>query len=220
MVADYPPSPPLTPTQSSETKVIERTTHPTGSVIIKVSTTTTRPNGYCEVMIEHFFIPSINAASVRYYTSPDAPAPLPDYRTRVEYHILRPGLELPQDDDGVVVDSDEDDDDVSTVSFTLPNPSNRGVHFEDEELDSPHAQKRSIQRRKRHVAFSILGMICIVVALIIGVAVTRDRRDHSRHLQHDGNVTIHNATSRDDIDNVNRTIAILNESILYHALEE
>lgn len=195
---------------STPETVIERTRRPNGSGAIKTSTLTPRANGYQDVRVEYFIIPSSNAASVRYYTSPGSPPPLPDYLTRVEYHVIPPGLEVPNGDD------ENDDDDDSTVYFSLPATSRR-VHFEDASFDNAHTRTRNI-RRKNNIAISIMGVLSIVLFVIVGVALTRDYRSHLQHEtsqenSHDaGGNKSPNATSPNDVQHVNGTNVLEKES--------
>jgi hypothetical protein len=199
-------SPLLPPTPKT---VIERTHRPNGSVAIKASTLTPRANGYRDVRVEYFIIPSSNAASAR-YASPGSPPPLPDYLTRVEYHVVPPGLEVPEGDD-----VDDDDDGSSTAYFSLPAPCRR-VHFE--EASFAGSRKRSINvRRKNNIAISIMGVLSIVLLVIVGVALTRDYRSHLQHETSQGNSydvggnKSRDETSSDDIEHANRTNVIDDE---------
>ena len=210
-------SPLLPPT--SETVVIERTHRPNGSVSIKSSTTTSRVNGYRDVRVEYFIIPSSsNAASAGYYhaSSPGSSPPplLPDYLRRVEYHVVPPGLEVPPG--GGDVDDEQDDDSSSTAYFSLPAP-NRRVHFEEDSFAGSHARSRNV-RRKNTIAISIMGVLSIVLLVIIGVALTQDYRSHlphhetSRDNSYDaGGNKSRNETSADDIEHVNRTNNVIGD---------
>ena len=81
-----------TTTTSSSGGNIERTFNDDGSLSIKITTTTSQPNGYREVQIEYFHIPSNMVDSVS--LSLDAgnkPSSL--YLTKVENQLLPPGTE-------------------------------------------------------------------------------------------------------------------------------
>ena len=74
--------------------VIERNPLPDGSIAIKASTPTPQWNGHCDVKVEHFVVPTSNAALVGYYSHTGSPVPIPDYLTRAEYHVAPPDSEL------------------------------------------------------------------------------------------------------------------------------
>ena len=213
-------SPLLPPT--SETVVIERTHRPNGSVSIKSSTSTSRVNGYRDVRVEYFIIPSSsNAASAGYYhaSSPGSSPPplLPDYLRRVEYHVVPPGLEVPPG--GGDVDDEQDDDSSSTAYFSLPAPSRR-VHFEEDSFAGSHARSRNV-RRKNTIAISIMGVLSIVLLVVIGVAFAHiDYRSHLPHHETSqdnsyddaGCDKSRNETSADDnIEHVNRTNNVIGD---------
>ncbi len=194
-------SPLLPPTSGT---VIERTRRPNESVAIKASTLTLRANGYRDVRVEYFIIPSSNAASARYYASPGSPPPLPDYLTRVEYRVVPPGLEVPEGDD-----VGDEDDDPSAAYFSLPAPSRR-VRFEEDSFAGSHTRSRNV-RRNNNIAISIMGVLSIFLFVIIGVTLTRDYRSHLQHEASQensydaaGNMS-RNETTADDIEHVNRT---------------
>ena len=194
---------------TSET-VVERTRCPNGSGGIKTGTLTPRANGYQDVRVEYFIIPSSNPPSVRYYTSPGSPPPLPDHLTRVEYHVIPPGSDAPKCDD------DNDDSNDSTVNFSLPVTSRR-VHFEGDSFDSVHTRTRNV-RRKNNIAISIMGVLTIVLFVIVGLALTLDYRSHLQHetsqdIGHDvDRSTSPNATLPNDVEHVNGTNVLDNES--------
>mmetsp|Transcript_8450 Transcript_8450/g.18940 ORF Transcript_8450/g.18940 Transcript_8450/m.18940 type:complete len:246 (+) Transcript_8450:221-958(+) len=134
--------------------VIEQTLHPDGSIAIKASTMTPHPNGYRDVKIEHFSIPSSKAASVD--TTPGSPPPSADYLTRVEYRVLSPGLEL-----------EPPNDDASTV-YTAPSP-----HGDNESVASTYTRKKRRRKSSHRTLLLIMGVF-VFLAVIIGVAVSRD----------------------------------------------
>jgi len=69
---------------------IERTSNADGSLHVKITTTTTQPNGYREVKIEYFRIPANMAGSVNMQLNAgDAPSNL--YMTKMEQQTLPPG---------------------------------------------------------------------------------------------------------------------------------
>ncbi len=163
--------------------VIERNPIPDGSIAITASTTTHRWNGYRDVKVEHFVVPSSNAATVRYYAHTGSPVPIPDYLTRVEYHVLPPDLELedPPWPSPEYDDDDVDDDDkysteyVSQSSFESAEVTSilRGyVHFEDAAFASSYSQKSFLRRRFQ----ILLGMVLIFLVVIFGAAFTRSSR--------------------------------------------
>ena len=209
---------PLLPA-TSETVVIERTHRPNGYVSVKSSTSTPRANGYRDMKVKYFIIPSSsssNAASAArccYASSPGCSPPpplLPDhYLKRGEYRVVPPGLEVVPPEGGDV--DDEDDDSSSTAYFSLPAPGRR-VHFEEKSFaGSHHARSRNV-RRKNNIAISIMGVLSIVLLVVIGVALTQDYRSHlpheiSRDNSYDdaGCNKSRNETSADDIEHENRT---------------
>jgi hypothetical protein len=164
--------------------VVERNPLPDGSTAITASTTTPRWNGSRGVKVEYFVVPSSNIASVRYYAHKGSPVPVPDYLTRVEYHVLPPDLELddpPMPSPEYDCDNVDGDDMYSTEyfsqsSFDSPDVTSilRGHHFEDVAFASSYSRKSLLGRR-----FQILTrMVLIFLVDIFGAAFTRRSRSH------------------------------------------
>ena len=102
-------SSPLLPTAAPETS-IEQTSQSDGSIIIKASTSTPHPNGFRDVKIEYYAIPSsaVGASDTSFTSksSDDAPLKLPsEYLTRVEYKTV----------------TSDNDDDASTIYRLTPS---------------------------------------------------------------------------------------------------
>jgi len=145
-------STPLLPQAIPET-VIEHTTQSDGTIIVKVSTSTPHPNGFIDVKIEHYSIPSIK------YTSLDAVGedcntpiklPIPNkYLTRVEYKTLT-----------------NDDDDASTVYTALP--PRRG---DDTSVASSYYTTSGTRRRRRKLNSSGSGKRCKTTPTLIAIAI-------------------------------------------------
>ncbi|KAL3773104.1 hypothetical protein ACHAW5_009535 [Stephanodiscus triporus] len=203
------------PTPYTPETVVVRNPLPDGSIAVEASTTTPRSNGYRDVRVEHFVVPSSNAvASVGYFS----PVPIPDYLTRVEYRVLSP------DSVSEHVDCDDiDDDDVfstgyfSQSSFDSADVTSilRGhVDFEDDAFSSSCSRTR--QRRRRRRIF--IGAVLFFLVVIIGAAFTRSSRRHNnnRNSQEDeyakADDKISNATSSDASMPPNRTNVTDNRS--------
>ncbi|KAL3827284.1 hypothetical protein ACHAXA_005030 [Cyclostephanos tholiformis] len=206
--ADEDESVPFTP----ET-ILERKPRSDGSIAIKAITTTPRLNGYRDVKVEHFVVPSSNAASVRYYTLAAEPTfPILDYLTRVEYHVLSPGSELMdplrQSTSHRIVDIDDDDDMFSTdfsqsssvCGADVTSVFRGQVNFEDGAFASSYSRNKIHSQRRRIIA--IVTML-ISLVFIIGVACTVSSRSHrnvtsseEQHEPPDGD-NISNVTSSD-----------------------
>jgi hypothetical protein len=173
-----------------ETTVIERNPLPDGSISIKASTTTHRSNGYRDVKVEHYVVPSSNAASVGYYARDVSPVPIRDYLTRVEYSVLSPDdseLEQRHDIDDDIVD---DDDMFSTgeyfsqSSFDSADVTSilRGhVDFEDDAFSSSYSSRTRLLRRRRRRRI-IIGAVLVFLVVIIGAAFTRSSRRHKNRI--------------------------------------
>ena len=164
-------SSPLLPTAAPET-TIEQTSQSDGSIIIKASTSTPHPNGFRDVKIEYYAIPSsaVGASDTSFTckSSDDAPLKLPsEYLTRVEYKTVT-----------------SDNDDASTIYTALPR--RKGDH-DNASISSSHCytvggtRRRLNRRRKRSYGTPILITFVILFLIgIIGVSITRDK-DGSRY---------------------------------------
>ena len=164
-------SSPLLPTAPETT--IEQTSQSDGSIIIKASTSTPHPNGFRDVKIEYYAIPSsaVGASDTSFTckSSDDAPLKLPsEYLTRVEYKTV----------------TSDNDDDASTIYTALPR--RKGDH-DNASISSSHCytvggtRRRLNRRRKRSYGTPILITFVILFLIgIIGVSITRDR-DGSRY---------------------------------------
>lgn len=140
--------------------IIEQTLRPDGSMSIKASTISPHPNGFRDVRIEHYAVPSSEAASID--TSPGSPPPGSEYLTRVEYRVLSPGSELEQP---------ADDDDASTV-YTVPV-----AQYDDcASVSSTATYRRSNRRRKKKSYWTLIliSVVAIFFIVVVGVAVARD----------------------------------------------
>ena len=147
-----PLSTPLLPQAIPET-MIEHTKQSDGSIIVKVSTSTPHPNGFIDVKIEHYLLPSSN------YTSLDevgedckTPIKLPipnKYLTRVEYKTIT-----------------NDDDDASTVYTALP--PRRG---DDTSVASSYYTTNGTRRRRRKLNSSGTNRRCKTTPTLIAIAI-------------------------------------------------
>jgi len=156
-------SQPLTVTPET---TIEQTSQSDGSIIIKASTSTPHPNGFRDVKIEYYAIPSsvVSDTSFTCKSSDDAPLKLPsEYLTRVEYKTV----------------TSDNDDDASTIYTALPR--RRGDH-DNASISSSHCytvggtRRRLSRRRKRSYGTPILITFVILFLIgIISVSITRDR---------------------------------------------
>ena len=145
-------STPLLPQAIPET-IIEHTTQSDGSIIVKASTSTPHPNGFIDVKIEHYLLPSSN------YTSLNAVGedcktpitlPIPNkYLTRVEYKTIT-----------------NDDDDASTVYTALP--PRRG---DDTSVASSYYTTNGTRRRRRKLNSSGSGKRCKTTPTLIAIAI-------------------------------------------------
>ena len=146
-------STPLLP-QAIPKTIIEYTTQSDGTVIIKVSTSTPHPNGFIDVKIEHYTLPSSNYTSLDKVTEDcNTPIKLPipnKYLTRVEYKTL----------------TNNDDDDASTVYTALP--PRRG---DDTSVASSYYTTNGTRRRRRKLNSSGSGKRCKTTPTLIAVAI-------------------------------------------------
>ena len=176
---------------SSPPPELEHTVQPDGSIHLTKSTRTLHPNGYHDIKIEHYVIPS---------TSPDSMGPIVmpinnKYLTRVEYKtIISNGLD------------DDDDGDASTVYTALPRRKDDGSV-----TSGSYYTARGTRRRRRHrltrtkkssnykIPIILVGMVIFLIG-IISVAVTRDRHGRAvENARQDG----------DDLNNKNDTTAVV-----------
>jgi len=159
-------SQPLTVTPET---TIEQTSQSDGSIIIKASTSTPHPNGFRDVKIEYYTIPSsaVGASDTSFTckSSDDAPLKFPsEYLTRVEYKTV----------------TSDNDDDASTIYTALPR--RRGDH-DNASISSSHCytvggtrRRRRSNKRKRSYGTPILITFVILFLIgIISVPITRDR---------------------------------------------
>jgi hypothetical protein len=107
-------------------------------------------------------------------THTGSPVSIPDYNTRVEYHVAPPDSELedpPRPSHACDCD-DINDDNVYSMEL-------RGhAHFEDATFASSYSRKSLLGRR-----FQILiGMVLIFLVVIFGAAFTRSSRSHHNQL--------------------------------------
>eukprot|EP00985_Skeletonema_marinoi_P011543 scaffold5490_cov148-Skeletonema_marinoi.AAC.3 len=72
-------------------KNIERTTNADGSIAIKATTTSRRPNGYRDVTIEYFYVPANMAGTVIMSMDSTGEPPSSLYLTKMEQQVLPPG---------------------------------------------------------------------------------------------------------------------------------
>lgn len=82
---------PATATFNDPNKNIERTTNADGSLSVTVTTTTIQPNGYRNVTIEYFYIPSSMAGTVAMSIDSTGDPPSSLYMTKMEEQVLPPG---------------------------------------------------------------------------------------------------------------------------------
>ena len=168
-------SSPLLPTAAPET-TIEQTSQSDGSIIIKASTSTPHPNGFRDVKIEYYAIPSsaVGASDTSFTckSSDDAPLKLPsEYLTRVEYKTV----------------TSDNDDDASTIYTALPR--RKGDH-DNASISSSHCytvggtrrrlNRRSNKRKRSYGTPILITFVILFLIGIIGVSITRDR-DGSRY---------------------------------------
>ena len=196
---------------------IEQTSQPDGSIIIKASTSTPHPNGFRDVKIEYYTIPSsavgasFDSTAISEEGSP--PLKLPsEYLTRVEYKTV----------------TSDNDDDASTIYTALPR--RRGDHHDNASISSSHCytaggtrrrlHRRSNKRKRRSYGTPLLITFVILFLIgIIGVSITRDRdgstyenstRDNDSStdgkLKNDTLVNPTNGTNSVVVDNKNDTL--------------
>ena len=165
-------SQPLTVTPET---TIEQTSQSDGSIIIKASTSTPHPNGFRDVKIEYYAIPSsaVGASDTSFTckSSDDAPLKLPsEYLTRVEYKTVT-----------------SDNDDASTIYTALPR--RKGDH-DNASISSSHCytvggtrrrlNRRSNKRKRSYGTPILITFVILFLIGIIGVSITRDK-DGSRY---------------------------------------
>ena len=146
---------PLLPQAIPET-MIEHTTLSDGTIIVKASTSTLHPNGFIDLKIEHYLLPSPTTK----YTSLDnaeedcntqIKLPIPNtYLTRVEYKTL----------------TNNDDDDASTVYTALP--PRRG---DDTSVASSYYTTNGTRRRRRKLNSSGSTKRCKTTPTLIAIAI-------------------------------------------------
>mmetsp|Transcript_20194 Transcript_20194/g.30739 ORF Transcript_20194/g.30739 Transcript_20194/m.30739 type:complete len:153 (+) Transcript_20194:16-474(+) len=74
---------------NNPSKNIERTTNVDGSIAVKATTTSRRPNGYRDVTIEYFYVPANMAGTVMVMMSMDSTGEPPSslYLTKMEQQV-------------------------------------------------------------------------------------------------------------------------------------
>jgi len=150
-------STPLLPQAIPET-IIEHTTQSDGTVIVKASTSTPHPNGFIDMKIEHYLLPSattkytsLNNAEEDCNTSISLPIPN-KYLTRVEYKTL----------------TNNDDDDASTVYTALP--PRRGDN-DNVSVASSYYTTNGTRRRRRKLNSSGTNKRCKTTPTLITIAI-------------------------------------------------
>mmetsp|Transcript_20192 Transcript_20192/g.30736 ORF Transcript_20192/g.30736 Transcript_20192/m.30736 type:complete len:388 (+) Transcript_20192:16-1179(+) len=76
---------------NNPSKNIERTTNVDGSIAVKATTTSRRPNGYRDVTIEYFYVPANMAGTVIMSMDSTGEPPSSLYLTKMEQQVLPPG---------------------------------------------------------------------------------------------------------------------------------
>mmetsp|Transcript_34906 Transcript_34906/g.83455 ORF Transcript_34906/g.83455 Transcript_34906/m.83455 type:complete len:256 (-) Transcript_34906:536-1303(-) len=155
---------PLLVSSPIETQV-ESTLNPDGSFSIKASTCTshTNANGYRDVKVEHYHVPSHAAKDLM---SRQSGVPDRSYLSRVEYKILQPGHDL-----------DPPDDDVSTVYSYTPVMDDGGSVYTTSTVHTSNRRSRRYRSRTSR-RISPLGIVAIgamlLIAILIGAAIMSD----------------------------------------------
>ena len=159
---------PLLLSSPIETQV-ESTLNPDGSLSVKASTCTshTNANGYRDVKVEHYHVPSHAAKDLM---SRQSGVPDRSFLSRVEYKILQPGHDL-----------DPPDDDVSTVYSYTPVMDDGGSVYTTSTVHTSNRRSRRYRSRTSR-RLSPLGIIAIgamlLLAILIGAAIMSDDSNH------------------------------------------
>ena len=198
--------------------IIERRRRRDGFIVIESIVAIPRSNGNLDVRVEHYVVPSSNAASARHHARDDAHIPImPEYLARVEYRVLPPGSrttdvspcrESPSHrivDDVDRVEDEEvpfSEDFSSSSSFDgadVASVSRGRVNFEDDAFVISRSRTRRLGRRCR-IVFGAMFVILVLIVFVGCIVIFGSRhygtssRDQHESPEED---EISNATSTD-----------------------
>ena len=153
---------PLLLTTSSEGPhvIVARTTNKDGSVSLKVTTSTTHPNGYTDVKLELYEIPESASSSVD-----EELGIIPnEFLSRVEYRVLPPGTLM------------EDYADDNTMYSKITQPK-RGCDASTVRISNLRKRKRKCPDWKS----IIFGLFLLVAGWVLTAAIVADIARGSLH---------------------------------------
>lgn len=149
---------------------IERTTDSDGSLSVKITTTTPQPNGYREVRVEYFHIPSGMASAVSMsLDNGDPPSSL--YMTKMEQQILPPGT-------GAVMSRPP-----ATTTSAYPNPGHTSTA--QPSSGTPHyiANNGSSSSSSGNICLKrcglCCGLLCLVFIILVIAGAVSESNSHS-----------------------------------------
>ena len=139
---------------------IERTTNPNdGSLSVKVTTITSQPNGYREILIEYFHIPTDMTSTVSMLIDEGTP-PLSVYRTNMERQIVPPSS-------AEVVTSSPPQPAYAISPTTATTTTNNN----DDDAINPQRQPSSERTAKEKLACTMCSVIMCSVIVAVPIIV-------------------------------------------------
>lgn len=134
--------------------IVARTNNKDGSVTLKVTSSTTHPNGYTDVKLELYEVPESMSSSVD-----EESGMIPnEFLTRVEYRVLPPGT----------LEEDEADDNTVYTHMTQPKIYDKGC-------DASTVRVSNIRKRRcRDWKSVIFAGVLLVAAWALTAAIVTD----------------------------------------------
>lgn len=134
--------------------IVARTNNKDGSVTLKVTSSTTHPNGYTDVKLELYEVPESMSSSVD-----EESGMMPnEFLTRVEYRVLPPGT----------LEEDEADDNTVYTHMTQPKIYDKGCDASTVRVSN--IRKRRCRDWKSVIFFGVL----LVAAWALTAAIVTD----------------------------------------------
>ncbi len=133
--------------------IVARTNNKDGSVTLKVTSSTTHPNGYTDVKLELYEVPELMSSSVD-----EESGMIPnEFLTRVEYRVLPPGT----------LEEDEADDNTVYTHMTQPKIYDKGC-------DASTVRVSNRKRRCPDWKSVIFAGVLLVAAWALTAAIVTD----------------------------------------------
>jgi len=156
---------------SNGTGNIERTTNPNdGSLSVKVTTINSQPNGYREILIEYFYIPTDMTSTVSMLIDEGTP-PLSVYRTNMERQILPPSSAE------VVTSPPQPAYAISPTTATTTN--NNTINDAGFPQRQPSPQEEAANKKTACIMCLVIAVVIFVAIIVFSVTQTNSNYDNN-----------------------------------------